>query len=202
MATTTCSRCGNFLPAVGMDPRHPDWCPMCVARANGEVGPPTMTDPRLGLTVAVPPRPALALATAPVRLLEGTLLGVAAAALGAASWWALCTFSERQFTFVAIVVGLLVGQAVLIGTRRTSVGGALVAALAAAAAFATSEYFVQRSLAVRTTGATIPLWQGFGFAKDVVEESRRTAPTTGLFWAVGIVAAIVSAAAPGRHPLV
>ncbi len=191
MSTTTCTRCGNLVPAMGGDPRHPDWCPTCAARATGEVGPMPPTDTQAPFA-SVAPRVPLGLAPLPVRLLEATVIGVAAAAVGGLAWWAICSTTERQFAYGAIVVGVLIGQAVLIGARRPNGAAALIAAVAALATFVVAEYFVQRSLAIKSTDASLPLWSGLSFARQVVTETVKDTPTTGLFWGVGVVAAAVS----------
>ena len=201
MTATTCSRCGASLPAVGADPRHPDWCPTCAARAAGEVGPAPVTDTNPAVwTPSFAPAAPLQQAGAPARYLEGLLLGVAAAALMGLAWWGVVATTERQFAYLAVIVGAVVGQAVLIGTRKGGAVPALLAVLASGVAMVASEYFIQRTLGVKA-GFDLPLWQGFEFARTLVTEAAKEEPQTLLFWGVGAVAALVSAAPPGRRPV-
>lgn len=62
------------------------------------------------------------------RFLRATLFGVGAAALGAGIWYGVSKVTGYEFGLVAIVIGLLVGGAVRIGSRRR--GGWLYQALA------------------------------------------------------------------------
>jgi hypothetical protein len=52
------------------------------------------------------------------RFLGATLLGVVAAALGAAVWLAVTRFTGYEIGLIAIVVGFLVGTGVLLGSRQ------------------------------------------------------------------------------------
>ncbi|MEO6988685.1 MAG: hypothetical protein ABI239_08550 [Aquihabitans sp.] len=134
------------------------------------------------------------------RLGEGILVGLAAAAVSGAVWWALVAFTERQFVYGAIGVGLVVGNGVLIGARRGGPVAGLMAAVFTLASLAIAEYFIQRSLAISQSGLDIPLWTDLTFAKDVVREGIDAQPTTGIFWGIAALAALVSAGVPGRRP--
>ncbi len=135
------------------------------------------------------------------RLLEGTLVGVAMAVLAGVGWWAIVALTKTPFAFGALVVGIVVGQAVLIGARKGGPGPALVAGLACLTSLAVAEYFIQRSLSIESLGADLPLWQGFSTAFDVVRSSLQAEPMTGAFWAVAVLAAAVNAISPARRPI-
>ena len=209
MTPTTCSLCGAPLPAVAADQRHPDWCPTCAARAAGDLGP----APATGASVANAARPSnawsgavpvgtqglLLLAPGPGRFLEGALVGVATATLAGLAWWGATAATGVQFTYFAAVLGLLVGNGVLIGTRR---GGGIAAAMAVVAvlvALVVSQYFIERSLAIKDLGADLPLWRGFDFARIVGTERLKSQATLGLSWAMAAVVALVSAGSPKRR---
>ena len=135
------------------------------------------------------------------RLLEGILVGVAMATLAGVGWWAVTALTKTQFVYGALAVGLVIGQAVLIGARKGGSGPGLVAGLACFTSLAVAEYFIQRSLAIQSLGADLPLWQGFSTAFEVVRSSLQAEPITGAFWAAAIVAAALSAGSARRRPI-
>lgn len=134
------------------------------------------------------------------RMGEGLLVGLAAAAVAGAIWWAVVANTERQFGYGAILVGALVGQGVRLGARRGGIGPGLVAGLATLAALVVAEYFIQRSLVI-SQGGDIPLWLGFTTARDIVRESLDSEPLSGLFWLLAACAAAVTAGSTTRRPI-
>lgn len=152
-----------------------------------------------------PPPPAVLVVKA--RIVDALLTGIAAAAIGGVAWWAVVTFTGREFPYLALVVGLLAGQGVLVGARK---GGPLQGFLAATfclMALLVTQYFVVRSLAIGQAAdsgvsASIPLWQGFDTARRVVTDSIGDHLLTGVFFAIAVVAAAVSAGSPSRRPAV
>lgn len=136
------------------------------------------------------------------RLGEGLVVGLAAAVLAGTAWWASVFFTERLIVYAAIVVGIVVGQGVLIGARKGGAVPAVVAGLLTLAALLVAQYFIERSLAIANFGADIPLWLGFGTAREIVTDSVDGDPLIGLFWLVSAFAAIISAGAPSRRPVV
>lgn len=136
------------------------------------------------------------------RLGDGILVGLAASIAAGGLWWAVVAFTQRQFVYGAIAVGLLVGNGVLIGARR---GGPIFGLLAAGftlVSLAVAEYFIQRSLAISQEGYDIPLWTDLTFAIDVVREGVKGQPAIGLFWGIAAIAALLTAGLPGRRPSV
>jgi hypothetical protein len=126
--------------------------------------------------------------------LLGALTGAFVAGL---VWWGIVATTRTQVTFVAIGVGWVVAQAVLLGCqRRNRLPLQAIAAVFTLASLAASEYFIQRTLAIKELGDSlgtirIPLWDGFGTAVDIVRESLEEDPLTGLFWIVAVIAAVV-----------
>ena len=208
-SSTTCSVCGSLLPAVAADQRHPDWCPTCAARAAGDLGP----APATGASVAHAARPSnawsgavspgshglLLLAPAPGRYLEGALVGVATATVAGVLWWGVAAVTGVQFSYFAALLGLLVGNGVLIGSRRGGAVPALVAVVSVLLALAVAQYFIERSIAISDLGADLPLWRGFGFAREVVTSSLEDRPLLGLSWLMAAVVALVSTSSPKRR---
>lgn len=218
MLPPACASCGAPLPMTPSDPARPDLCPTCVqgsARVPGPtastVPPPPPTSGGWGRTNAAPGNGwGQAPATqgqllVKARPADALLTGVAAAAVGGLIWWAATALTSRQFPYLAVVIGLLVGQGVLVGARRGGIAQGIAAAALCLAALAVAEYFIQRSLAFQQAhehGVSIdlPLWQGFGFARKAVVEGVKDHALTGLFWALAVVVAFASAVSNSRRP--
>ena len=200
-----CVQCGSPLPAVPVDPAHPDWCPSCAARAVIAPGPTSVVPPSVGGWGAnVPSNLNLKPGDLQVkaRPLDGVLTGIAAAAIGGAIWWGVAVATHREFVYVAILVGALAGQGVLIGTRRTGPIPAAMAFVFCSLGLLVSDYFVQRSLVVHDfPNTTIPLWQGLSVARRVVTDDLTHHWLTALFFALAALVATAGAAFPNRKPL-
>lgn len=202
-----CAICGSPLPTVPADTAHPERCPACAARAVGAPGPTSAVAPPPQGGWGAPPPPISAPLVVKVRLLDALLTGIAAAAVGGVAWWAVVALSGSQFPYLALIVGILAGQGVLIGARK---GGPLQGALAAGfclVALVVAEYFVARSLAISQAADAgqhldVPLWQGFSFAREVVTEAVKADKLVGLFWGIAVIAAAVTAGAPSRRPAI
>ena len=171
--------------------------------------------PRPGwAAVAVPPPPPTgpALGTPGVlvvkaRLPDAILTGIAAATVGGLIWWVAVAFTHREFPYLALLVGLLAGQGVLVGARK---GGPAQGAMAAAfclGALLVAQYFVVRSITIgeaadRGIAVSIPLWLGFSPARQIVVDSIKDHGLTGLFFAIAVLAAAVTAGSSSRRPAV
>lgn len=122
-------------------------------------------------------------------ILGGLLAGVVAAVLATALWYAVVSISHYQLGIVAIVVGFLVGQAVVLGAgRRGSIALVGFSVLLTLLALVASEYliianFVGQQLA---PGETIELIQPPNFVVEVVMESLKAEPLTLAFWAIAL----------------
>jgi hypothetical protein len=132
--------------------------------------------------------------------------GFAGAVVAGLAWWAIVATTRMQVTFVALGVGWVVAQAVLVCcARRPRLPLQAIAGAFTLASLAVSEYFVQRTLFIEDfeeltgAGPGIPLWDGFGTAREIVTEGLKDDPTTGLFWLGAVVAAVVVA---GTHDAV
>jgi hypothetical protein len=124
---------------------------------------------------------------------------MAGAFVAGLAWWGIVATTRYQVTIVAIGVGWVVAQAVLICCQqRNRVPLQAIAGVFTLLSLAVSEYFIQRTLFIhevgdRFGGASVPLWDGVGSAREVVEVSLRDDPLTGLFWLAAVVAAVVVA---------
>lgn len=173
-------------------------------KANSPAPPAPTAPPAAPSTAPTPapvPVPTPVGATVAPRVAEGILVGIAAAAIAGTVWWAVTAFTERQFVYLAVVLGLFVGQGVLIGARRGGIACGALAALITLAALAVAQYFIERSLEISQFHADIPLWSDFSFAQTLVRESIRATPLSGVFAVVAAIVAGVSAGSPHRRPV-
>lgn len=211
MTPTSCSHCAAPLPAVPADHRHPDWCAACAARASGAVEPPPALPPSPPTGAGTwgggspaptaPPVTGMGAMVTRTRLLDGALVGLAAAALAGVAWWAAAATTERFFVYAAILVGVIVGQGVLIGARRGGVLPGLAAAVLTLAALVVAQYFIDRSLTVSAGAEAVPLWLGLSTAYDVVKGGVEAEPINGLFWLLAAGVAALAAGSRSRRPV-
>lgn len=206
MTATTCARCAAELPTVPPDIHRSNLCAACAAAPatpGTGTGPASWAAPGpghgWGTAPAVGATPVLVVRQ---RIGEGLVVGVAAAALAGLGWWASVFYTERLFPYVAIVVGILIGQGVLIGARKGGALPAVLAGLLTLTALLAAQYFIERSLAIANFGADVPLWLGFDAARQVVTDSFDADRLIGLFWLVSVVAAAISAGSSTRRPVV
>lgn len=125
----------------------------------------------------------------------GILAGVVAAVLASAIWYAVVVLTSYQVGLVAIAVGFLVGQAVVLGAGRRG-SPILVAAsvVLTLLALGISEYlivawFVGQEFAAE--GFAIEIIQPIGFVVEVIVESISADPLTLAFWAIALFQAFV-----------
>jgi hypothetical protein len=122
-------------------------------------------------------------------IVGGFLAGLVAAVLATALWYAVVVVSHYQLGIVAIVVGFLVGQAVVLGARRRgSVALVGISVVLTLLALVISEYlivanFVSQQLA---PGETIEVIQPPAFVIEIVMESVKADPLTLAFWAIAL----------------
>lgn len=143
------------------------------------------------------------------RVFDGILTGTATAFLAAVAWWAIATTinNTEWWHFGAAIVGLIVGQGVLLGSRRGGLASGIIALVVASLAVLGAAYFIDRTLlinALADVGRTsdIPLWQGFSHAKDVYQGMWDDDSGKVIGWALGPLLAVLVAGWPGRRPLV
>jgi hypothetical protein len=125
--------------------------------------------------------------------------GVAGAFVAGVVWWGIVGLTGFQVTYVALGVGWVVAQAVLICCQqRNRIPLQAVAGAFTLLALVVSEYFIQRTLFINEFGGElagfqVPLWDGLGTARETVVESLKDDPITGLFWVAAIITAVVVA---------
>lgn len=220
MLPPSCARCGAPLPAVAADPTHPEWCGACAARALDAPDLPPAVPSASGRTSQAPwtnPTTVDAPGAAPVEIrtrpLDGLLTGLAASAIAGLLWWGVVIGLAEKGTELdlwhlgAILVGLIVGQGVLTGSRKGGAVSGLIALVLTAATVAVTVYFIDRSqtvIALSDAGRSsdVPLWDGLSAVTDVYRGWWDFDQTRVLMWLAGPVIALLVAAWPGRRPLV
>lgn len=152
---------------------------------------------------------------APVRVvtrpLDGILTGLAASAVAGVIWWAAATAIARSqpdfalWHLGSILVGLIVGIGVLVGSRKGGVASGLIALVLSTATVLVTVYFIDRSqtiIALNDAGRSsdIPLWQGASGFTDVYRTWWDYDRSHALMWLGGPVGAVLVAGWPGRRP--
>jgi hypothetical protein len=126
-------------------------------------------------------------------LLGGLLGGIVGAIAATSLWYAVVALSGWQVGLVAIVVGLIVGYAVVFGAGgRGSIPLVLVSAVLTLAALVVSEYLIVYHFVAQTYGTEglTPIVQAPDFVAGVALESVQEDPVTLLFWGFALFQAV------------
>jgi hypothetical protein len=101
----------------------------------------------------------------------GVVYGLIAAAVSGLVWYLVVSTTNRQFLFLAIAMGFIVGSAVAIGSGRSRVVNAVIAVVIALVGMFASYYFIDRHILIKQLGsqARVPLWDSFKFARLLVK---------------------------------
>jgi hypothetical protein len=205
-SANSCYSCGGSREIVAVSETRPLGAPTytapapvapgmgaaTLAAADGQPGIAATTLPGLGGVGALG-APAAEAQREPATtkdLVGGFGAGLVAAILATAIWYAVVTISHYQLGIVAIVVGFLVGQGVVLGaSRRGSPILIAISVVLTALALVVSEYlivvhFVNEELAAQ--GAFVDVLQPAGLMAEVVVESVKADPLTLAFWAIAL----------------
>ncbi len=77
-------------------------------------------------------------------MLRGLVFGLVAALVGGVVWYLVTAYSNRQFAYLAVILGIAVGTASALGARKAGVPVAAMAAVIALVGAVGSYYFVDR----------------------------------------------------------
>ncbi len=138
----------------------------------------------------------------PSRVADGVLVGMAGAALAGCVWWLVVAMTQRQFPYLSILLGALVGQAVLVGSRKGSATLAGLAGVLTLISLSISQYFIARSLAISELGLDVPLWDGAGNAMDVIKSAYQGDALTAVFVVLAAGVAVFSVIRRGARPAI
>ncbi len=129
-------------------------------------------------------------------LFGALVLGILGAALGGAIWFGSVVLTEKMYAALALLVGMLAGGGVYLGSgRRRSILLGLLAAVLTLIALALSEYFIVRHFTIQQLaaeggkGSHLPLLMPLQDMLDIVVESVKSDPMNLLFWLGGCVVA-------------
>jgi hypothetical protein len=202
----SCYSCGGSRATVAVpDPRlaqpgvaqatsiadGPGFAALSAAGAGAAVAAaPTMVS-GLGETVALPAAPPAQPATMS-DVLGGVLAGVVAAVLATATWYGVVAATHFQVGIVAIAVGFIVGQGVVLGARRhTSVVLVAVSVILTLIALAVSEYLIVAHFVSQELGFAVDLVQPPDVFFGVISESLGADPLTLVFWVIALFQAFI-----------
>ncbi len=129
--------------------------------------------------------------TEDVKSVNALLLGLGAAVLSSVVWYGAVVITNLQLGVIAVGVGWLVAQAVMLGAGRkrgSSLQGLSVAITVLAMAF--SQYLIIRHFAVQALSkqgyTNIPFLLPVDLMVRLVVESLKNDPLTLLFWAIAV----------------
>lgn len=179
---TTCFSCGSAMNAGGSDGSS--------FLASSEPGAPALAT-AAGPTVTSPAfEPVLPVGLG--GLSGGILVGALAGAFATAVWYAVVVITGWQVGLVAIVVGWLVGQGVMLGARgRSSMALVAASGLLTLLALAVSEYLIIFHFVTQLLGSEgIAVIQPLDFMLTVVIDSLQADPLTLLFWVIALFQAV------------
>jgi hypothetical protein len=144
------------------------------------------------------------------RPLDGLLTGIAASAIAGAIWWGVSVLLAKNgqpdlWHFGAPIVGLIIGQGVLLGSRRGGLVSGLLALVLGCLTVAATVYFIDRSMTIiafEDLGRTsdISLWQGLSHVTDTYRTWWELDQNRIFEWALAPIVAVLIAGWPGRRP--
>jgi uncharacterized SAM-binding protein YcdF (DUF218 family) len=125
----------------------------------------------------------------------GIVFGLIAALVCGLLWYFVVTLSDRQFVYLAILLGVGVGKAVAFGSGHSKVVNGIIAIVIAGLGMLGSYYFIDRHILVNQLGseASIPLWDSFSFAKELIRAGFKAEQSQYVFTAIAVALAGFSA---------
>jgi len=125
----------------------------------------------------------------------GIVFGLVAAIVGGAIWYGIVVATDRQFVYLAIGYGVLVGAGVVKGAKRANPATAAVAAVIALIGIVMAYYFIYRHAVIEQletidrTDVEVPLFGDFAQVKDFVKFSFEEQKSQYLFTIASVAAA-------------
>jgi len=156
----------------------------------------------------------LAKQTSEPNMIRALLYGLGAGVIAGGLWFAIVMVTQHELGLVAIGVGWLVGQAVVLGSGgKPGLRLQLLSVLIALATMAGAEYFILRDAVVAYLGeqvgvsqaSTLPVFLPLDLAFDLMTAAIQDDPLELLFWGIALYAAfrvprVMPVAAPKPAP--
>jgi hypothetical protein len=125
---------------------------------------------------------------------RGVLAGLGTGALAGLVWFAIVAFSNTQFYYLAILMGLAIGYMVSWGAGRGGAAVGLVAAVIGLVTVVLSYFYIDRLFIVRALEdqgyvPIVSLWPKYDTVHDVLKISFENEPSQYLLCAICIGAA-------------
>ena len=149
----------------------------------------------------------LAKQTSDPKMVGALSYGLVAGAIAGGLWFAIVMVTQHELGLVAVAVGWLIGQAVVLGSGgKRGLRLQLLSVLFTLATMAGAEYFILRELVVAYLGdqvgaaqaATLPVFLPLDLAVDLVTSGIQDDPLELLFWGIALYAAF---GVPGVVPV-
>ncbi|MGH2474299.1 MAG: hypothetical protein ACRDIL_03465, partial [Candidatus Limnocylindrales bacterium] len=195
-SAASCYSCGGAREVVAMsETRALNTTPMS-AEATAPFGSLSLqgavSDGSIGdaaaMGAAVEPTPSGPATSA--NLIGGLVAGIVAAAVASALWYGVVVVTNYQIGLIAIAVGFIVGQGVVLGaTRRGHVALVAFSVVLTLLALAISEYLVAMHFlvpALAAEGLVIDVMQPPDLMVEIIIESIKAEPMTLLFWGIAL----------------
>jgi hypothetical protein len=124
-------------------------------------------------------------------VLGGLFAGLVAAILATAIWYGVIVVTHYELGIVAIAVGFLVGQGVVLGARgRASIALVVISPLLTLLALGIGEYLIVAYFVGQELGVPIDVVQPPDFVMSVIVDSIASDPITLAFWAIALFQAV------------
>jgi hypothetical protein len=198
-SANSCYSCGGAREIVAApDPRMTP--PPVAPATSGPAAVAQPASPAMPLAASVESAPAGLMAARPAPaqpasttdLLGGLLGGLVAAVIASAIWYGVVVVSHFQVGIVAIAVGFIVGQGVVLGARRHgSIALVAVSVALTLLALVVSEYLIVAHFVGQELDVQLDVAQPPDIILGVVFESLTADPLTLVFWAIALFQAVV-----------
>jgi hypothetical protein len=181
--------CLVVAAAAAQDARRADRYPWVIDDSAPTFAPPRDRVARPWTTAARPRIGAIKLRQGNEML--GLIYGSVVAAVSGLGWYLVVTTSNRQFVYLAIAMGALVGKSVAFGSGPSRVVNACFAVIIATVGMFAAYYFIDRQFLIRALGAdgSVPIWDSFRFARALVSAGFDADPSGRVFTLIAAVLA-------------
>jgi hypothetical protein len=130
--------------------------------------------------------------TRDINVLGAVFFGVGAAVISALLWYAVVVITDYQLGIVAIAVGWLVAQAVILGSgRKRGPVVQLISVLAIIFAMALGEYLIIRHFLIKAGFKNLPLFMNLKMVFTFIVEVIKEDPIMLVFWLIAAIEGIV-----------